>query len=90
MDKIDPNKANVVNEKDLPKEIPKKISREELKKRIRNKRNVMNIKRKSKYAKKIMIKNVKDKVGDIDLESFKNLNLSKDALNKLIKQLGKQ
>ena len=50
MDKIDPNKAKVVNEKDLPKEIPKKISREELKKRIRNKRNVMNIKRKSKYA----------------------------------------
>jgi len=90
MDKIDPKKAKIINEKDLPKEIPKKVSREELRKRIRNKRNVMKIKRKSKYAKKAMIQDVKDKVGDIDLESFKNLNLSKDALNKLIKQLGKQ
>ena len=70
------------------KEVNKpKATREELLKKLRNKKNMMKMQRRSKSYKKKMIKDASDKVGGIDPKLLNGLKLNKETLNKLKKYI---
>ena len=64
-----------------------KATREELLKKLRNKRNMKKMQRQSKSYKKKMIKDASDKVGGIDPKLLNGLKLNKETMNKLKKYI---